>query len=249
MAHPKKQLLFALLSLADLVLTCWLLDGPGGVYEANPVARWWLDRFGWAGLAGFKAAAVGLVIALALLIARSRPRAAGMVLGLGCAITAAVVLYSASLLRTAHCPEPRFAESEVAAMNREARQAHQGRMRFYAELAEKARELSAGRLRIEEAAGWAAGTDRGRDPAWRRSLLATRPGRPLREAFAACVMGHAVSSIAAEDLRAAAALAGRLSREFERAYGSPTPFAYRVAPDGKLASWGPRQVASLGRGP
>src|SRR5262249_22700769 len=156
--------------------------------EANPVARWWLDSFGWAGLAGFKAAAVALVLGLALLIARSRPRAAGMVLGVGCVITAGVVLYSASLLRTACCPDTQSVESAVEAMNRETQQDHQARMRFYAEMLEKNRELSAGRLSLVDAADWMGSTERGQDAAWRRSLLLTHPGRPLREVFAACVM-------------------------------------------------------------
>ena len=56
MTHPRKQLLFILLSLVDLALTWWLLaHSYGQVYEANPVARWWLMRYGAAGLAGFKA--------------------------------------------------------------------------------------------------------------------------------------------------------------------------------------------------
>src|SRR5262245_36528876 len=108
--HPGKQLLFILLSLADLALTGWLLGRPGAeVYEANPVARWWLAHYGWPGFAGFKAAVVGLVIALSAVIARSRPRAAGRVLGLGCAGLAAVVLYSAALCpAAARSPQERL---------------------------------------------------------------------------------------------------------------------------------------------
>src|SRR5262245_13138082 len=100
MAHPGKQVLFVLLSLADLALTCWLLDRSGGaVYEANPVAGWWLARHGWAGLACFKALVVVVVLGLTLAIARSRPVAAGRVLGLGCAVSAFVVLHGASMSR------------------------------------------------------------------------------------------------------------------------------------------------------
>jgi hypothetical protein len=94
-------ILFGLLSLADLVLTCWLLGQPSGqFYEANPVARWWL-RFGPAGLAGYKATMVLLVAGLSTLIARQRPRAAGGVLAFGCSSTAAVVVYSVLLSFTA----------------------------------------------------------------------------------------------------------------------------------------------------
>jgi hypothetical protein len=98
--HSLKKLLplFAALSLADLLLTCWLLRRPTGeFYEANPVARWWLMQFGWAGLAGFKAVVVLLVACLCGLIARRRPQAARRVLGFGCAVSAVVVLYSVAL--------------------------------------------------------------------------------------------------------------------------------------------------------
>ena len=45
---------FFLLSVADLLLTCWLLGGEGPFFEANPLAAWCLEQFGWAGLAGLK---------------------------------------------------------------------------------------------------------------------------------------------------------------------------------------------------
>ena len=80
-----KQLLFVVLSLADLALTWWLFTSSNGqVDEANPLARWWLAQFGWLGLAAFKAGVVVLVVGLAGLIGRSRPRTAGRVLDLGC---------------------------------------------------------------------------------------------------------------------------------------------------------------------
>jgi hypothetical protein len=100
MRHPGKQLLFAALSLTDLSLTWWLLShSDGQVYESNPVARWWLANHGWLGLAGFKVVGVLLVIGLAAVISRYRPRAAGRVLGFACAALTVVVLYSASLCR------------------------------------------------------------------------------------------------------------------------------------------------------
>jgi hypothetical protein len=104
MTHPKKQLLFVLLSLADLVLTCRLLGHSGGqVYEANPVAQWWLARLGAAGLVYFKGADVLLVLILAAFIARTRPRAAGRILTFGCVTLVLVVLYSAALCPPACC--------------------------------------------------------------------------------------------------------------------------------------------------
>ncbi len=93
-----KQSLFALLSLADLALTWWLLEqSDGQVYEANPLAGWLLAHAGWGGLACFKAAIVLLVLGLAALISRRRPAAADRVLNFACAAMSLVVLYSTAL--------------------------------------------------------------------------------------------------------------------------------------------------------
>src|SRR5215471_14829004 len=79
--HRWKLLLFALLSLADLSLTWWLLTLPDSpIHEGNPVAEWCLAQFGWIGLAGFKTAVVVLVAGLAVVISRRRPWAGGLVL-------------------------------------------------------------------------------------------------------------------------------------------------------------------------
>ena len=109
MTHPRKQLLFVLLSLLDLALTCWLLGhSEGQVYEANPVARWWLLRYGAAGLAGFKGAVVLFVLTLVTFIARREPRAAGRILNFACVSLVLVDLYSASLCPAAcRAPEER----------------------------------------------------------------------------------------------------------------------------------------------
>jgi hypothetical protein len=97
--HPYKLALFFSLSVADLVLTWWLIVQTGNeIYESNPVAAWWLTRYGWAGLAIFKALAVLMVTALAVLISLSQPRVGGRVLGFGCAAVGAVVCYSVFLI-------------------------------------------------------------------------------------------------------------------------------------------------------
>src|SRR5262245_42806460 len=47
--HPRKLLLFALLSVADLTLTWALIQyGRGQFYEGNPVAAWFLRSGGWS---------------------------------------------------------------------------------------------------------------------------------------------------------------------------------------------------------
>src|SRR6516164_11334440 len=99
--HTGKQLSFVLLSLADLTMTWALIrDGLGSVYESNPVAAWCLHRYGWAGMAVFKALMVLASGSLSEVISRSRPRTGGRVLVLGCIITASVVLYSGYLYLT-----------------------------------------------------------------------------------------------------------------------------------------------------
>src|SRR5205085_2430927 len=59
---PTRRALFVVLSAADLGLTWWLLERSGGAYEANPLARWWLLRCGWLGLAALEAGQVMLVL-------------------------------------------------------------------------------------------------------------------------------------------------------------------------------------------
>jgi hypothetical protein len=96
--HPRKVLAFGLLSLADLYLTWRLLQAEHGrVYESNPVASAWLESYGWFGLATFKALAMLMVVALAIIISRHRPRTASGILWFACTATAAVVIYSCIL--------------------------------------------------------------------------------------------------------------------------------------------------------
>src|SRR4051794_13958293 len=93
---------FFALSLADLAVTYALLRAsPGEFHEGNPVARWWLDRWGWAGLACFKAVVVLLVLATAGAVARRRRRAATGILAFACGATALVVAYGCTLAATA----------------------------------------------------------------------------------------------------------------------------------------------------
>jgi hypothetical protein len=97
--HFYKLVLFAFLSLADLILTWQLLQLSGGrIYESNPIANIFLTNFGWLGLVIFKLEIVVLVEFLAVLISRYRPAIGGRILAFGCLTLTAVVLYSSSLL-------------------------------------------------------------------------------------------------------------------------------------------------------
>jgi hypothetical protein len=230
--HPGMQLLFALLSGADLGLTCWLLGHSGGsVYEANPVAGWCLARHGWGGLAGFKGAVVLVVLGLTALIFRRRPRAAGRLLGFGCAGLALVVLYSAALCRTARTTARTSAQINQEyehTINREARREFRLHLDFQAVMRGACEDLLAGRSTLREAQGRVAATDRAKDPRWLRALAVHHPGRSPGELIAACIIQYAVTEQAGKP-RAAWRLALRLEREFEHSYGSPCPLHHRAS--------------------
>ena len=100
-AVPKVALLiFALLSLADLVQTWLLISYSGGrIVESNPIAAAWLHRFGWKGLVLFKGAAFVLVAVAGTLVALHRPRLGRWVLGFCCLVVGLVAIYSYLLLR------------------------------------------------------------------------------------------------------------------------------------------------------
>lgn len=90
---------FAALSATDFMQTFALVETTGGrVVEGNPVAAEWLDRYGWAGLAAFKAASVLVVCGVIALLARHRPPAGALVAAVGCLALVSVTTYSHNLL-------------------------------------------------------------------------------------------------------------------------------------------------------
>ena len=90
---------YALLSFADLILTTILLRfGGGGAYEGNPIARSWLEAFGWKGLIAFKLVSSSLVAFVSLVIYYYRPRLGTAIIALGCLVMGIVVAYSSNLL-------------------------------------------------------------------------------------------------------------------------------------------------------
>jgi hypothetical protein len=188
------------------------------------VARWWLTHFGWPGLVSFKAAVVLVVAALTVLIARSRPRAAGGVLGLGCVALAGVVLYSAALcIETAR---PGSWERHLEVINGQTRQAYRRLETYHIARTAVCADLVAGRRTLREAAEWVARAEKWHDPRWLRAEAASDPGRPAGELFAAYVIRHAV--VAQGNPQAAWQVAVRLEQEFARTYGSVPPRGHRV---------------------
>jgi hypothetical protein len=91
--------LFVALSVTDFAQTYALIHtSDGSVYEANPVAAVWLERYGWDGLAVFKAATVAVLVGAVALLARRNRWAATGVIGFACAAVLSVALHSQRLL-------------------------------------------------------------------------------------------------------------------------------------------------------
>jgi hypothetical protein len=95
--------LCGLLSVADLSLTRVLIKATdGAIYEGNPMAALWLQRFGWYGLAFYKAATLVPFVASVALLARYRPRTGAWVVTLACLALTLVTSYSCGLLAQLH---------------------------------------------------------------------------------------------------------------------------------------------------
>jgi hypothetical protein len=218
--HPRKLLLFAGLSLADLVLT-WLLvrRSDGLVYEGNPVAGWWLEHHGWLGLAGFKSGLVLLVIGLSLLISRYRPRFSGLLLGFACSAVAGVLVYSVALAGLVK----RHVESELPAVV-ETHEEYVKRMDEgweYRRLADRlAEDLMAGRCSLTEATARLGATRKGHDANWIRQLHICFPNRTDAQCLASNLIMNAIFSLA-DNPPAARKVEQQLGAEFRSAYGVP----------------------------
>jgi hypothetical protein len=192
--HPGKQVLFALLSVADLALTWTLIqNGRGQFYESNPVAAWCLRWHGWTGLAAFKACMVGLTVVLVVAIARRRPRAAGRLLVVASAAAGAVIVHggilglgSASSLSTLQAAEERAARNVLA----------RGRFEEFWHLqARLACDVADGRNVVEAATDLEPVALRSCTTQFLKVLRGAHEGRPLRECLAANLMGRCLDRL------------------------------------------------------
>jgi len=84
---------FLLVNLADVVATAWLTHA-GGFREANRIAVWVLQHWGWRGLLAYKFGLVAIICLLAQAIARRRPDTARQLLN-GASILFAVIVLAA----------------------------------------------------------------------------------------------------------------------------------------------------------
>ncbi len=95
---------FVLVSVLDIVMTFLALrfsaEGQTQlpIVESNPVAHWFLSRWGIRGMALFKLAMTALVVVIAQVVGRTRPLvASGLLIG-GTMVVGSVVVYTIRLL-------------------------------------------------------------------------------------------------------------------------------------------------------
>lgn len=93
---------FILVNMLDFFATYWLLQhsnelGVRPFTESNPVARFFLDRWGIKGLLGFKLAIVVFVCVVAQIVALRREATGRRLLQFGTVVVFGVVVYSASI--------------------------------------------------------------------------------------------------------------------------------------------------------
>jgi len=188
-------LLFALLSAADFAFTWHLLARAGSHYEANPVANWWLGKFGWLGLAMFKALTVLTVASLVALVGSRKPAAARNLLRFGCAAVGVVVAYSAFLAHPKRAEARGSEQSEVARVTAENARMD-GRLRENAEyramLNRLAEEVVAGRMSLVEAVDLLAAMRTAQDPLWHDGLKRAYPQLHARGRIAATIVQHSL---------------------------------------------------------
>lgn len=97
--HAERELLwFVLVSALDIFATYILLRQGDQFSESNPIARYFLDRWGIKGLIYFKMGMVAFICTVAHVISLKRPEWAQRVLQLATVVVAAVVVYSVMLL-------------------------------------------------------------------------------------------------------------------------------------------------------
>ncbi len=100
--HESETLIYVLLSAVDLLVTYFLLSQQSEnlqFVEANPFARFFLDRWGIKGMIYFKFAMVALVCVVTQIIARWKPMTARLVLWFAIVVMIYVVVYSVKLYR------------------------------------------------------------------------------------------------------------------------------------------------------
>lgn len=93
----KESLLLVVLSACDLFMTYILLWRGGQFYEANPLARWFFERWNIKGMTAFKFGLVILIVIACETIERHRPRVGRAIVILGCVAALLVAIHGLRL--------------------------------------------------------------------------------------------------------------------------------------------------------
>jgi hypothetical protein len=221
--HPRRLLLFTLLSAADLLLTVALLQSGGRYYESNPIAAWCLDLFDLAGLALFKCGAVAVVVGLATAVARSRPRTGGWILTVSCTAVAGVVGYSCLL---AGLGGGESGHEEIAAARRLDRRLDQQMAvshRYQVLLDRLCEDYLRHRCTLEEAVEQILQSEKARDDRWLELFRRRYPGYSDRECLAINFVRYTAAAAQAES--AADQVARRLEAAYRGMFTAPAPWA------------------------
>jgi hypothetical protein len=219
---PLALVLFGVLGTADLVLTAWLLrQHEGGVYEANPVARWLLETCGWPGMILLKLASVLLAGGVCLILWRRRPQLGRRVFAFACGITGIVVGYSGCLAVALEADSSLDAAAEARAM--QAQRQHlddrlAAQVEYQAVLTAVCQDLVDGNCGLAAAVARLQDTTQGRDPGWMKSLHVFWPDNTDAECLALSLLRH-VSLLAKDDTTTA----GRLTGEYRELFGYDIP--------------------------
>lgn len=97
--HAERELLqFVLVSALDVFATYILLRNGDHFSESNPVAQFFLNRWGIKGMIYFKMGMVAFICTIAHVISLQRPEWARRVLQFATIVVACVVVYSVILL-------------------------------------------------------------------------------------------------------------------------------------------------------
>ena len=95
-AAPDELVLFIFVNALDVFMTYWML-AHGGFTESNPIALYFIHRWGIRGMVYFKFSVVAFVSLIAHIVGIYNPQLAVRFLRLGIVIVIAVVIYSFAL--------------------------------------------------------------------------------------------------------------------------------------------------------
>ena len=186
-------LLFVLLNLSDLILSCFLFSQHSQwAHESNPIANWFLSHLGFPGMTAFKIAIVGLTLVAVTRVRRDRPQLAQATLWTGCVILLAVVIHSVSLAQRLGDYSAHFAQQheqrELLKRECELAKARQKLLTDYAQLVKQ------GSLSLSEAVN-ALKRQSVTDAGWRKSLNATFAHCSTEQQLAFVLCLHISSSL------------------------------------------------------